>query len=163
MSDLFFPRLKTEEAFEGWLEQSKANKAWWFEQLSESERNKLDMSVESMDWLGRWLCERYPDLDSARNEKDIQLLDGVARYVAESFMKHFGGELSINLRSKGLVYWAYPHIINYKSKPELMVPLQFQVWVTATIGRPEPDRLANIFKKTAERIRNRYGEDSLTP
>ena len=55
-------------------------------------RRKLDYSPASLDVLEAWLLARYPDGDAARAETEVLLLDGVARYVGETFRKNVGGQ-----------------------------------------------------------------------
>jgi hypothetical protein len=145
-------RLQSMKELEKWLENSQAHQQAFLAHLDKSQREKLDMSIESMEWLGEWLCNRYPNLEEADNNVGIRLLDGVGRYVSETFIKYFGGDWTVELNNPHYLYSGDPGITNYNHDgymPETIYP---QFWVTATIIRPEPEFIIQRFKHHLEHV-----------
>jgi hypothetical protein len=151
MKTTFFSRLQNSEELKIWLEQSKENQAYFLKEITEIERSRLDMSIESVEWLGQFLCNRFSNLDAANNETGIQFLDGAGRYVGETFIKHFGGEWAVDL-DPILAYCGEPSIENYNYKG-IVLPIYPRTWVTATTGRPEPDFIKKRFEYHIKNMR----------
>ena len=83
--------MATEDDFEYWLADMDDALERFFPQLPEAVRSKLDYSSASLDVLESWFLERYPNMDAVLQKSESLTLDGVSRYVGETFRKQFGG------------------------------------------------------------------------
>jgi hypothetical protein len=151
-NESLFPRLQNMNEFEKWLASSKANQEAFLAHLDKSQRERLDMSIQSMEWLGIWLCNHYESLEVADNPTAIRMLDGVGRYVSETFIKCFGGEWTVELNSPHYAYLGYAGITNYNHDGYMPDTIYPQFWVTTTIVRPDAEFITKLFKIHLEHI-----------
>lgn len=147
MSDRLFPRLQTMEEFHAWLQESELRKEWFQEQIPENLRLKLDMSFESLESLGNWLCEHYSNLYIENPSEIKNILEGAGYYVGETFIKNFGGKWSIKFEPPDLAYRGDPGISDYKRSLVMLMPdmIYPRYWVSTSLFRKDPQFISRRF------------------
>jgi hypothetical protein len=113
----------TDEEFEYWLADMDDALERFFETLPPEVRGALDYSPASLDVLESWLLAKYSTLEAARQPTESRSLDGVARYVGETFRKNLGGRWEIRLDDPKYVYHGIPQLTGYTEKPTPIAPL----------------------------------------
>src|SRR5262245_60552911 len=83
--------------FNYWVADMDDALARFFDGVPGSLRSKLDYSPQSIDALEAWILTRYPSMQAIRAEDESRMVDGMARYVGETFRKNAGGRWDINL------------------------------------------------------------------
>ena len=122
----------TEEQFEYWLADMDDALERFFATLPDEVRNQLDYSPQSLDVLEKWLLSKYSKMDELQRPSESRALDGMARYVGETFRKNLGGHWEIRLDDPKYVYYGMPQITGYSPKPTPEAPLTL---VTAAVDR----------------------------
>jgi hypothetical protein len=131
----FFPMLKTLKEFEEWVNKMPAKMS--FLQTEVYESREMDYSLESLDYLTKWLIQKYASFEVARNDEGIYLTDAAGRYVGETFRKRFSGIWMVEL-NKELISYGYPGIIRFTTSKYENETIHPQTWVTVTLDRQSP-------------------------
>ncbi|KAB2927069.1 MAG: hypothetical protein F9K24_22830 [Leptonema illini] len=92
----------------------------------------LDFSVESLDRIEESLLRRYPSMESLKDKKESQHLDGYARYVGETFRKLAGGVWEIRLDDPNYAFFGIPQINNLGGQKTPACPL---ILVSTSVSR----------------------------
>ena len=87
----------TRDDFEYWLADMDDALERFVAGLPEQVSRKLDFSLGSLDVLEQWTLEKYPNVASTRGQAESSTLDGLARYVGETFRRELGGRWEIRL------------------------------------------------------------------
>jgi hypothetical protein len=134
------------EEFEIWLQRTSDRLEYLFTTVPERVQNQLAFSLQSLDVLEKWLLDKYPDLETARDMNEYPLIDAVGTYVGETFRKQFGGKWTIELEDQENAYLVIPGITGFRSirVPPIAYP---RTWVTASIDR----RVGNFIRGQTER------------
>jgi hypothetical protein len=101
---------------------------------------ELDYSPESLSTLERWLVERYPNTEAIRAS---ELLDGVARYIGETFRRNLGGRWDISFKRKSDINYGLPVVVGYPGETTPLCPYRLAI---ACAGRRSGVFLASVFK-----------------
>jgi hypothetical protein len=96
--------------FEAWLAQMPAALSQFLARVPDETRRRLNYSPESLDALESWMLGRYPDTKSVLEEAEKEVLDGIARYVGETYIKELGGGWDITFEDPKYVYHGLPQI-----------------------------------------------------
>lgn len=110
------------ELFEYWLADMDDALARFTQRLPRDVAEKLDYSAASLDVLESWLLAHYPDIPSMRPESEADLVDGMARYVGETFRKHLGGRWDIELENPKYAYFGIPQLIGFWNNSTPVAP-----------------------------------------
>ena len=80
----------TQEAFNEWIKEipEKLNKV--IGEFAKKNNLKLDYSIASLDALEKWILKNYDVATDLKDDEEI--LDMLALYVGETYIKHIGGE-----------------------------------------------------------------------
>jgi len=86
-------------------------------------RGRFDFSPGSLDVLERWILEHYASTDAMLAMSEIHIVDGLARYIGETFRKAIGGHWEIRLDDPSYVFYAKPQLTGFWNKPTPVSPL----------------------------------------
>lgn len=85
------------EQFEYWLAHMDDALEAFFKELPDDIRQQLDYTSDSLDDLEAWILDTYPSTQSMLETDQAHIVDGIARYIGETFRKTLGGYWSIEL------------------------------------------------------------------
>jgi hypothetical protein len=132
----------TREDFEYWLADMDDALGRFLASLPQRTREHLDYSPESLDALEDWILATYPSVDAMRAADQSRLVDGIARYIGETFRKHIGGRWDIQLEDPKALYFGRPILTGYSDGP--LAPLSL---ATATAHRRTGVYLRSVFDR----------------
>lgn len=139
----------TREQFEIWLADMDDALDRFFATLPPDLRSKLDYSPASLDALEAWILERYRDTKSILDRRESTVVDGLARYIGETFRKTIGGHWDIELDNPKDVYYGLPQLTGFGPRPTPECPSSL---ATAATSR----RTGNYLSTILENMRKRY-------
>lgn len=140
-----------QEDFEFWLADMDDALAGFRESIPSSIRAELDFSPESLDALEAWLLETYASADELLKSESSRAVDGLARYVGETFRKAIGGKWEIRVDDPKYVYYGLPQLTGYSERPTPIAP---HTLVTACAER----RTGRYWRMILESTRRRLGK-----
>lgn len=85
---------------------------------SDQMRQKLDFSPPSLDTLEAWILERYSSTEAMLEQSETTIVDGLARYIGETYRMALGGHWDINLDDPQRVYFGIPILVAHESRLE---------------------------------------------
>lgn len=80
----------TQEAFSEWITENPEKLNRVTGEFAKKNNLKLDYSIASLDALEQWILKNYEMATDLKEEEDV--LDMLALYVGETYIKHIGGE-----------------------------------------------------------------------
>jgi hypothetical protein len=121
----------------------------FFATLPADLRRRLDYSPGSLDSLEAWLLARYRDTGDMLDRRESTVVDGLARYIGETFRKAIGGHWDIELDNPKDVYYGLPQLTGFgpRATPECPSSL-----ATAAANR----RTGKYLSTVLENMRRRY-------
>ena len=105
-----------EEAFEMWVTEMPDALDSFLSAIPSDLVAKLDFSPRSLNVLEEWMLEKFGDVARFRNGADTKTVDGIARYIGETFRQNLGGTWDINFSNKKNVYYGMPVIVGLSGK-----------------------------------------------
>lgn len=102
---------------------------------------RLDSSPGSLDVLEAWILERYTSTQAMLAPSESRIVDGLARYVGETFRKAVGGRWEIRLDDPSYVFYGKPQLTGFWEDPTPVCPLPL---VTACADRRSGKFLAGV-------------------
>jgi hypothetical protein len=135
--------LTTPDDFEVWVIHMDDALAEFFDRLPEDVRRDLDYSPRSLDVLERWLLEHYAGPKDLLVPAESRNLDGVARYIGETFRKNIGGHWTIDLDNPKNAYFGVPVLTDPRSP---VAPFNL---TTASTHRRKGTYLRTVLENTA--------------
>lgn len=112
--------------------------------FSKEARQYFDYSPDSLDFLERWLIERYGTIELLHQQDQAAVVDGAARYVGQVFRRHLGGKWFIDNDDKKNVYYKRPQLSGMKGQLAQFSPLSL---VIASLDRRTGNYMSSIFKR----------------
>ena len=91
--------------------------------LPECMREQLDYSPASLDILESWILDTYPNTQEMLSKENVDLVDGAARYIGETFRKCIGGYWDIRLEDPKFVFYGLPILTGFKTTTTPECPL----------------------------------------
>jgi len=137
--------------FEFWLADMDDALARFLSELPAPLRSRLDFSPESLDALESWLLEGYASVDDLLKPEAKETVDGLARYVGETYRKTIGGKWEIRLDDPGYAYYSLPQLTSFGPRSTPIAPHSL---VTASADR----RTGNYWRTVLENTRKRIGK-----
>jgi hypothetical protein len=131
----------TREDFESWLVDMDDALERFLDALPGEVSERLDYSPASLDVLEGWILDRYQSTDHMLPSSEATTVDGVARYIGETFRKAIGGRWSIRLDDPEYVFCGLPEIIGYSDKPTSLCPCSL---ATASADRRSGKYLSGV-------------------
>jgi hypothetical protein len=68
------------------------------------------------------MLAEFPDTDRLEKDADIKVVDGLARYIGETFRRNLGGRWDINLKHKRNVYHGMPVVTELRGRSSPICP-----------------------------------------
>jgi len=115
----------------------------FFTRLPEHVCKKLDYSPASLDTLETWILEKYPDTQEMLKTDQLELVDGAARYIGETFRKCIGGYWDIRLDDPKYVYYGLPILTGFRNSSTPECPLTL---ATAAADRRTGSYIRNVLE-----------------
>ena len=140
---------KRKEDFEDWLFEMDDALERFLDGIEEPVRSQLDLSPKSLDALEAWALERYRSPDELMKPEAKQVLDGVARYVGETYRKQLGGRWQIRLDDPKYAFFGLPELTGFSEKP---TPISPHSLATAMADRRSGTYLRTILENTKKRL-----------
>lgn len=97
-----------EEDFQYWLSNMDDALEQFFESIPKELSSICDYSVESLDYLERYLIDKYASVEAIKEQSEAIFIDGVSRYLGETYRKNLGGGWSISYKDPKDVNYALP-------------------------------------------------------
>jgi hypothetical protein len=140
---------KRREDFEEWLFEMDDALEQFVESIGEPTRSQLDLSPASLDVLEAWVLERYGSPVELMKPEAKQVLDGLARYIGETFRKQIGGRWQIRLDDPKYAFFGLPELTGFSERPTPVCPHSL---ATATTDRRNGTYLRTILENTKKRL-----------
>jgi len=131
----------TRDDFESWLVDMDDALERFFDALPGEVSERLDYSPTSLDVLEKWILDRYESTDQMLPSSEATTVDGLARYIGETFRKAIGGRWGIRLDDPKYVFYGLPEIIGYADKPTSLCPISL---ATASADRRAGKYLSGV-------------------
>lgn len=113
---------KRHEDFQYWLVDMDSALERFLESLPIEVRERLDFAPESLGALEGWIIERYPNTGAMLEPSESRVVDGLARYIGETFRKAIGGRWEIRLDDPKYVFHAIPQLTGFSETPTPVSP-----------------------------------------
>lgn len=141
---------KKKEGFEYWLADMDDALERFLETMPENTRDELDLTRASLDILEAWVLKRYGDTRSLLGESEKEVLDGLARYVGETFRKELGGRWEIRVDDPKYVHFGLPQLSGFAARS---TPISPHSLVTASADRRSGHYLRQVLENSERQIR----------
>ncbi|TKD09280.1 hypothetical protein E8A74_12665 [Polyangium fumosum] len=115
--------------------------------LPDELRGKLDFSVSSLDSIEAWLLQRYGSTREMLAASESQVVDGLARYVGETFRRFLGGKWTVQLDDPKFAYYGLPILVGFGKQSAPVCP---HTLVTASADRRKGVYLSTVAKNLRE-------------
>ena len=131
----------TREDFESWLVDMDDALERFCDSLPGEVSERLDYSPASLDVLEEWTLDRYESTDQMLSASEATTVDGLARYIGETFRRAIGGRWGIRLDDPKYVFYGLPEITGYSDKPTSLCPISL---ATASADRRTGEYLSAV-------------------
>lgn len=131
--------------FNAWVADMDDALERFLQRLPEALRRKMNYSPESLDDLENWLLARYPSKDMMLVADQSRTVDGVARYIGETFRKNAGGHWDIELKDPKAAFFAVPFLKGFRTP---ICPLAL---ATAAASRRKPGFIQKVLQNNLGR------------
>lgn len=101
----------TQDDFQQWVFDMDDALDDFRQRVPADQRDKLDYSPASLDVAEKWILDTYPSVDAMLKPDQAQQVDGVARYIGETFRKALGGSWRINLEDPKQAFHGMPVVV----------------------------------------------------
>ncbi len=144
----------TRDDFECWLIEMDSAISRFSSLFPSAQRSQLDFSRQSLDFVERWLLNKYPSHLELLKTSESEVLDGTSQYIGEVFRKYIGGHWDIELDNPKDAFYAIPKLTGFGSKSSPISPVTM---ATALLSR----RTGNYLLGILENLEKRYGTRSV--
>jgi hypothetical protein len=131
----------TRDEFESWLVDMDDALERFVDGLPREVSQRLDYTPSSLDALEGWILDRYESTDQMLAASQAATVDGLARYIGETFRKAIGGRWEIRLDDPKYVFYGLPEIMGYSDKPTSLCPISL---ATASADRRSGRYLSGV-------------------
>ena len=139
----------SDEDFQSWLFEMDDALERFLSLLPSHLRPALDFSPGSLDVLEQWILERYAGVSEILEPGEALILDGLARYVGETFREQLGGYWQIRFDNPKDAHYGLPELTGFSPRP---TPLSPHSLVTASTDR----RSGNYISTVLANVKKRY-------
>jgi hypothetical protein len=134
--------LSTRDDFDMWIFKMDDDLDNFLARLPDNVRRSLDFSPGALDVLEKWFLDNYPTHLSLLEPSETPTLDGVARYIGETFRKHAGGHWTIDLDNPQNAFFGLPTLTGYP------VPVAPHTLATTALHRRTGNVLHTVLDNT---------------
>lgn len=138
----------TKDDFEYWLADMDDALDRFLATFPDETRTKLDFSKESLDALEAWILQKYDSNQKMLEPSESQTLDGIARYIGETFRKAIDGHWEIRFDDPKYVFYGLPQLAGFSQRSTPESPLTL---ATAAAERRTGTYLSTILKSLMRR------------
>lgn len=114
---------KEREDLQYWLADLDDALQRFLDGLSSEVAARLDFSPGSLDVLEAWILNKYASTQEMLPPSESRLVDGLARYIGETFRKAVGGHWEMRLDDPKYVFHGIPQLTGFWEKPTPVCPL----------------------------------------
>jgi hypothetical protein len=111
------------EGFEYWLADMDDALDRFIGTLPPEIGERLDFSPRSLDILEAWVLQRYAKTAEMLPASESCVVDGLARYIGETFRKALGGRWEVRLDDPNYIFYGIPQLTGFWEKPTPTCPL----------------------------------------
>jgi len=129
------------EDFEYWLADMDDAIERFLGGVASRVSERLDLSPASLDVLEAWIVERYASTEAMLAPSESRIVDGLARYIGETFRKAIGGRWEIRFDDSKYVFYGKPQLTDFWDKPTPVCPLSL---ATAAADRRTGEFLSGV-------------------
>jgi hypothetical protein len=115
-------RQQQEDDFQVWLIDMDDALERFLESLPPGLAAKLDFSPASLSALEAFILDKYPSSDAMLKPAESRVVDGLARYIGETFRQELGGRWEIRLDDPEYVFYGMPQLTGFSAKPTPFAP-----------------------------------------
>lgn len=113
----------TRDNFENWLIFMEEGLRQFYAHLPIELAEQLDFTPESLPVLEAWLLAKYPSAQAALDPGHANIMDGIARYIGETFRQNLGGQWDIELGNPNQPFAGVPVITGFDGEISPVCPL----------------------------------------
>jgi hypothetical protein len=110
--------------------------------------SKLDYSISSLDSIEKWILDNYSTHQELLKKENGAVVDGLARYIGETFRKNIGGHWSIDLDNPKNAYFNLPVITGFE---HIASPVCPHTMTTTAANRRTGNLLSSILIRLKEK------------
>ena len=140
---------KQREHFEEWLFEMDDALEEFLDGIDQPTRSLLDLSPASLDVLEAWVLERYSSPEELMKPEAKQVVDGIARYIGETYRKQIGGRWQSRLDDPKYAFFGLPELTDFSQNPTPICPHSL---ATALTDRRSGTYLRTILDNTKKRL-----------
>lgn len=137
------------DRFEYWLADMDDGIARLRSRLPDEVQANLDLSPESLSVLEAWLLARFPSVQHVLAPEALEEVDGVARYIGETFRRAIGGRWDANVDDPKNVFYGLPLLTGFSEKP---TPISPHALVSAAAERRTGSFLRTVLDSSMKRL-----------
>lgn len=138
----------TLDAFKKWIEEIPEKLKKVTGEFATNNKLKLDYSIASLDAIEKWILKHYDVATDLKDDEDI--LDMLALYVGETYMKFIGGEWHLETENdKSLFYQQI--VMKYEEDAESAYRSS-RALCTSCISRKRGTLISSTLKKSIEKV-----------
>jgi hypothetical protein len=138
-----------DDQFQNWLIYMDGAIDRLLKGLPDNVRNRLDYSEHSLSLLEEHLLKQYSSVAAIRAESEMDVWDGTARYIGETFRKNFGGKWVIDYGNDKNVFYGLPQLKGMLGQRAQFCPMTL---VTASLDRRTGTYLVTIFRNIQKNV-----------
>ncbi|QKG85966.1 hypothetical protein GXN76_08230 [Kroppenstedtia pulmonis] len=136
-----------QDSFEFWLMDMDDAIERLFSLLPSEVTGHLDYSEYSLNHIEKWILDQYMDTNSIIEKSEKMTLDGLARYVGETFRMAFKGKWIISLDDPDKAFHMIPQVIFSDYEVNSISPVTL---VTASADRRLGNYLSTVYRNVKQ-------------
>ncbi|UHO40356.1 hypothetical protein H5J24_10460 [Chryseobacterium capnotolerans] len=134
----------TIEDFEEWI-FALSDKEEEFKEIFKNENNiDLDYSIDSLDYVEKWLLEKFKTKENLLAEENKEIFDLIVSYIGGVFRRNLEGKWEIDLKNEKNAYYRLPVIVN----EQVPSPVSPHTLITASFSRNKGNFISTVLKNT---------------
>jgi hypothetical protein len=98
------------EEFEFWLADMDDALDRFLATLPAAMVDRMDYSPESLDTIEEWIIGHFPNTEAMLANSESRIVDGLARYIGETFRHQLGGHWEIRLDDEKYAFYGIPQL-----------------------------------------------------
>lgn len=138
----------TQETFDEWVKEIPEKLIYITGEFAKKNNLKLDYSMVSLDALEKWILKHYDVPTDLKEDEDI--LDILALYVGETFMKHIGGEWHYETENDKSLF--YKQILMKYNEDGDVSYRSSRALCTSCISRKKGNLISSTLKKSITKV-----------
>lgn len=137
------------DQFEFWLMDMDSALEQFRQALPLVDRNRLDYSAKSLDFVEALALSAYPEVQEAIAPSEAKRIDQFARYVGQVFRKNLGGKWLIDFSDRKNAFYGLPQLSGLNGQKAQICPLTL---VTTSLDRRTGRFLRMVFENNLRNV-----------